>query len=486
MNRLIKHLATATVVLGFSGAVACTTANTAPKHVDPTPTPAPTPKFTNGAYAKALRTASIKLRNKPPLVADTQAVLAGGQPVYEALLDGYLDPAQDVDLGPQLRNVYNAMFSMGGTADFPVAGVPQPYNLNEASNLAVFAVLNDKPVSELLTANYCVGNNFQQPAMGSVVDGSTADAMGCAIDGTPADQRAGVISQKSFLAFHGDPSTVNMRRMSVIHQLFNCGIYPDGGDVPLARTNDTTHDAADPANTNPACSVVGCPDNSGECSGSNMFPCNNNDTTADATDDFADPALGLVMNDPPTPKTRISKKYQSKLKGGVGLECHDCHGSLNARRPVMIPYDSSGIYDPARTTADVETPDVNGAKDYCGLATPADPTDDIDTSSDDCLNGAQPVAQYHGAQITSLKQYGLGILNQPQFYSCMTSRHYDFVLGKGQGLLGLQAAGGQPPPALDPAILTKYKLVYESSGWNTRELLRTMFKGDEFLSSQPN
>jgi len=48
----------------------------------------------------------------------------------------------------------------------------------------------------------------------------------------------------------------------------------------------------------------------------------------------------------------------------------------------------------------------------------------------------------------------------------------------------MQAAGGSGPPAMAPGTLNKYASVYEGSGWNTRELLRTIFKGNEFLSSQ--
>ena len=506
MNRLIKHFATGSVVLALSGIVACTTANTAPPHVDPTPTPAPTPKFSNENYAAALRTASVKLRGKLPDTIDLQDVLgvtpgvAGGQATYEAVIDRYLDIAQNPLLGGQLRQFYQSVFLMGTTVT--VNGMP--YNEDEPSNLAVYAILNDKPVSELLTADYCVNNNFAIYPAATAVDGSTADNLGCAMDGAPADQRAGIISQKTFLTKYGTATTVNMRRMSVIHQIFNCGIYPDSQDVPLFRTNDTTQDAFDATNTNPACSAVGCPDNGmpgsdgviANCTGSTMYPCNNNDTASDPTDDFADPSLGLVAHDPATPNIRISKKYQSKLKGAVGQECHDCHGSLNARRPVMIPYDEFGVYDMTRTTQSVESPDVNGNKDYCGIAPDhydpatmtrvagADATDDIDPQSADCQNGATPTAVYFGNQTPTLKAYGAAIIAQPRFYSCMTARHYDFVLGKTQGLLGLQAAGGAPPATLDPSIQSKYQLIYEASGWNTLTLLRAVFKGDEFLTAQ--
>ncbi|HVO29440.1 MAG TPA: hypothetical protein VMV18_01835, partial [bacterium] len=215
---------------------------------------------------------------------------------------------------------------------------------------------------------------------------------------------------------------------------------------------------------------------------------NNNGTAADPTDDFADPSLGVFAHDPgitAMPNSpRVSKKYQSKLAGAAGQACADCHGSINARRPIMIPYDENGIYDNTRTISSVESPANNGTKDYCGLVTPNDATDDIDPEAADCANGGLPAGQYFGTPVSTLKDYGAALMSQPRFYDCATTRIYDFVLGKSQGELGLQAAGGTPPSPVDPSILSKYRLVYQGSNWNTRELMRNLFKGDEFLTSQ--
>lgn len=493
MNRLFNRLTMGVALLGATALLAaCSTANTAPPSGPNTPTPTPTAKFSNETYAAALRTASVKLRGKLPDAADLQSVLASGQPAYEQVIDKYLDPAQNPLLGQQIRGFYNAVFLMGSNVTVDVDGTNTTYNDDEPPNLAAFIFLNDKPVTEMLTADYCVNNNFQMYASGATVDGSTADANGCPTDSAPIDQRAGIISQKPFLAKFGSADTVNVRRMSVIHQMFDCAIYPDPADVPLVRTNDTTADPADANNVNSLCAVDGCPDNGqagvtmpAETCGTEMnYPCNNNGTLTDATDDFPDPSLGSVANDPVGPSERVSKKYQSKLAGSVGQACADCHGSLNTRRAVMIPYDPVGRYDMNRTIMDVETPDVNADKDYCGTLTPGDTSDDIDPNSADCKDGGIPTAQYFGEQIHSLKEYGAAVMKQPRFFDCMTTRHYDFVLGKTQGELGLQAAGGSGPASLDPATLSKYRLIYEASGWNTREFMRTVFKGDEFLTSQ--
>ncbi|HVO31303.1 MAG TPA: hypothetical protein VMV18_11220, partial [bacterium] len=260
MNRLFK-LATAALILGGTAITACSTANTAPPHVNPTPTPTPTPKFTNDTYAAALRTASVKLRGKLPDPTDLQSVLANGQTAYETLIDSYLDPVQNPLLGPQVRGFYNALFLMGGNVTVMVGNTNVTYNDDEAPNLATYIFLNDHPMTEQVTSESCISNTFAPYAAGAAVDGSTADASGCPVDSTPAGQRAGVISQKVFLAKFGTSNTVNMRRMSVIHQIFNCNIYPDSADVPLKRTNDSTQDPADANNKNATCAVDGCPDN---------------------------------------------------------------------------------------------------------------------------------------------------------------------------------------------------------------------------------
>ena len=462
MNRLSCLFLGSALVAILAG---CTPADTAPPGDPGTPTPEPTPIYSNETYAKALKTASYRLRGVPPLYADTQSVLAGGQPAYVALVDQYLDPAQNSALGPSVRAFYRTMFMMGTTID----GI----NYDEVPNLAAYAVLNDLPVTEILTAEYCVDNNF-------------AMLPDCT-DGAPAGQRAGVISNKAFLEKFGAACTVNMRRTSVVHQLFACGIYPDPDEnpAPLSRTN--TPEA--------------------------LWPINNSGTPDEPSDDFPDPGEGYnyinpgpdmipgngddfpePIADPAGPNPRLHKKYQSKLPSASGAKCHDCHGQLNARRPVFTPFDPDGVYLETRSMGlniipddNVEAPAVNGDQDYCSAVTPADTADDMDNASAFDCQATNPPASYLGQPMTTLKDFGAHIINRDlndRFYTCMATRHYNFVLGKSQGELSMQAAGGSGPPAMAPATLQKYSAVYEANGWNSRELFRTIFKSNEFLSSQ--
>lgn len=449
MNRVLTHSLAAAALLALSG---CNPADTAPHVDDGTPTPAPTPVYSNETYAKALKTASYRLRGLPPSVDETQAVLAGGQTAYEGYIDAWLTPGtpESQRLANSVREFYRTMFMMGQN----IGGVD--YDL--VPNLATYIALYDKPVTELLTAEYCVG------ATGNPI---TLSEVPC-VDGAPAGQRAGVISNKAFLKKFGEDATVNMRRVSVVHQLFACGIYPDPAEnpPPLARTN--MPEAA--------------------------WPINNSGTPDDPSDDFPDPGEGDPADDPSGPNPRLHKKYQSKLPSAAGARCVDCHGQLNARRPVFTYYDQEGVYNPARSIGmstvandNVEKPSVNGDNDYCGVIT-GTPNDNMDSSDPalhphDC-SAINPPASYLGSPMSTLKDFGALILQTDRFYTCMTTRHYNFILGKSQGELSMQAAGGSGPPAMAPSTLEKYRTVYEASNWNSRELFRTILKSSEFLASQ--
>jgi hypothetical protein len=96
--------------------------------------------------------------------------------------------------------------------------------------------------------------------------------------------------------------------------------------------------------------------------------------------------------------------------------------------------------------------------------------------------------EYHGQLIETPRDYAMGILdsslNNDAFYKCQTRRFYSFVVGSEQGEIGLQASNGVLPD--DPGTVTveKYRSSFEHSEWSVLELLRQLFKGDEFLCAQ--
>jgi hypothetical protein len=411
---------------------------------NPTPTPAPEDPWSAETYSRALRVVSQRLRGTLPPQADVENVLANGRPAYLEIVDRWLDPALNPKLDEQMRAFYRGVFLMGGTEqdDAP-------------ANLATHLFRGNKSWDEMLTADYCV-------------DG-TLTPVPC--DNAPVGELAGAITTRGFLTTYGQPDTLNFRRMSVVHQVFNCGIYIDPQDGPTkwVRSNvpqeewpcNAGTDGIQQAGAGCACAIH--PSQNQPCAG----------------DDYLDPSLIPSIDDPAD--RRVSKKYQG-YQLGLGDACQACHGSLLPRRLVFTPWDELGSWDPARTLGDVETPEQNGGGDYCGNLTPGNPADDVDPLSAECLPGAK--GEYLGVEVSNLRELGSEITKHDRFTECAVTRHYNFALGKSQGSLGMQAGSGVVPPAPLSQIRTKYRLVFESNGRSSRELLRAIFKGNEFLSAQ--
>ena len=508
MNRLL--LIALPVALAGSVVVGCNAANTSPPSSGGTPTPVPSSPFSNATYAKALRSASIKLQGHLPDPAQVTDVTARGEAAYDQYIDMYLDPAQNTNLPLEIHTFYNSVFLMGGTVGTTNYDLP--------ANLATYTLLQGNPVTDLLTADYCVSGTASTGFKDLAMESETQAATDC--NGAAQGLRAGVISELPYLKKFGQINTLNMRRTSVTHQLFGCNIYPDADDpARIQRTNAPCADPTSISDTSP----------NPNCTG---WGRNNAGTQADPSDDFMDPALDPSStvtsqvpadyhNDTNSP-ARLSKKYQSKQLG-IGQLCWQCHGHLNWRRPVFGAYDPNGKFQANRAMANdtatfngvafddnVEAPSQNGNQDYCGALGDTDgngnaTNDDIDPNSGDCADDGmglgKPNAQFWGRTLGwgDLKGFGAAMIDrtlvvtEPDgttksagdvFYQCMTTRHYDFVLGKTQGELGLQAANGSGPAGLSPDIMSKYETIYESSGWNTKELLRSVFKGPEYLTSQ--
>lgn len=482
------------VGMGMSGA-GCEVAQVVPPaESTPTPEPEPTVEWSNDTYAAALRSASIKLRGRFPSASEALAVREGGRQPYQALIETWLDPVQNPRLDDQLKSFYQSLFLMSGVEADEGTSNPDPYgatntNYDLPSNLATWVFVNDRPVTELLTSDECIGSDLQplSPLMAAnACEGAPKDAV-------RGNHRAGVIGMRPFLRKYGQPNTLNLRRTSLVHQIFNCEKYPDGADpTTLVRTNDVTADPGD--NTDPQY-------------GSLFYPLNDNDT-AMTGDDFADPYLGHYSTDPAFPY-RISKKYQTE-KGG--MSCHACHGKLNQRRTIFTPYTPEGRYDDYRSMAhtrgtdgsvdnNVESPEQNNGADYCGALgdTEAvdgvfgvgngDPNDDdVDPGAFECQENGRGPAIYHGREVRTLREYGYAIADEEltggRFQQCMTTRHVNFVLGLSQGQLGMQAGAGTSPAMLPGETLAKFMVVYESQGWSTRGLMHAVFLSDEFLSTQ--
>ncbi len=470
MNRLVhRSLLSAVVATGAIALAACDVAKTDKPAESPEPTPEPTAVYSNDTYVAALRAASLRLRARLPSTADLDNVRANGRIAYEPIIDRYLDPGQNTYLQSQMQGFYQSLFRMAGT----ISG--DTVNYNEPSNLGVYLFLNDRPVQEMMTADYCIGDNLQ-----------TTTCSG----GTPQDKRAGVVTSQAFLKTYGKKSKFNFRRTSAMHQIFACGVYEDSTDPAkwmrsnvaenLWPCNKGQNAAFESAGASSANGPDGMPGTSDDQPTMNVQPC--------AGDDYVDPSIIPWQQDGASPR-RVSKKYQG-LQAGINRPCQTCHGSILPRRLLFTPWTmtsdpptaSDGTYDATRTIKHVEDFVLNANKDYCGLETPGDATDDIDPNAADCAVDA--MAEYNGIRFATMREFSQWFTGTERYEECMTIRHYNFALGKSQGTFGLQAGVGVEPARPAQATILRYRLVYESNEWSTRALLGEIFKGSEFLAAQ--
>lgn len=429
-------------------AVAMAAACKAVVGVDPPP-----PPYTPEDYLSALENASLQLRGRLPSEEEREEVRARRKLAYEQLIDEFLDPAATPELTPQLRGHFLQMFQLPDeVAD--VGGTP--VNYAEPANLATHLVVEDKSFGELVTATYCVDDDLEE--------------IGCT-GGSPFP--SGILTSQALLEAYG--GQMGFRRVSVMTQLTQCKVIPDDVEQPLRECN-----------------------NCGSGGGGDVFP----------------------VDDPSTPP-RLHKKYQGT--NGPG-QCAGCHSPLSARRLVYAKYDDDGIFDPNRIILDMETPARNEGKCYAnvpGFSEPGSGGTELTPCCTDygnpatCLTPAEAMAQpggcchhpyfydYHAydaiectnpsADCTGLfydsimnkpGDWGKNLLDIPEagFYGCMTRRFFAFALAEDPGLLGLAEASGSPPAPRDADVLADYTARFEESDWHARELLREIFKGDEYLT----
>lgn len=407
----------------------------------------PVNPYTNDDYAAALRSASLKIRGQLPPAADTQEVLAEGRLAYEAKIDEYVESPEFVEY---MHNNFKDWFGLGGQfvpVTDPYTGGQIVLNTSEPSNLAAYVLKYDLPWGEVFSADYCVDDNL--------------NVMNDCTGGLPQDQRAGILTSQPLLRLYGKPEAFNFQRTSIAHQLMACEVYPDGG-TPLVRTNA---------------------------------------------------AAGTLPADNPADPPRIHAKYQGSLQGDDGeVFCATCHSSLLARRPAFNKFDIEGFYRPEFTILDIETPVENGDKCFivppgltpADLKTCEDPTFDpqldfccydegfTDPNSSDaqwCADSdSDCLGKYANAQFSGPAEYVSLVMDESysatKFYDCQTQRWFNYALGYFNGVLGLQAGGGAPPQYVGYYTVEKYRSTFARENYNARELLRALFKGDEFLSTQ--
>ena len=230
MNKTLQIIGITTSVVLMVG---CQPADTGSEGgPNPSPTIAPPINTYNAQnYASALRSASIKLRAELPDATDTAEILNAADPriVYEAVIDGYMDPNVNTALAQSLADHFKQVYLFGDkTENVTHMGTNYTVNFNEPANLLAYLIVNEGNFQDMLTADYCVDDNFNSVACDTNVPVEAA--------------AAGFLTNTAYLRTFGKAPALNYQLASVTHQFMECGIYPDGSDAWLARSNTTAPD----------------------------------------------------------------------------------------------------------------------------------------------------------------------------------------------------------------------------------------------------
>ena len=158
-------------------------------------------------YSAALRTASLRLRGELPTLLETKFVAGAGNArlAYESFIDAWLeDPA----LQGQLLTFWRNTFRAGGSAE-----------LNAAPAFATWLVLEDRPLTELFTA--------ETGACATITDGVISP--GDCDNGVP--RHAGVLSTPGLMSHFR--SNLAFRRVRWVQETFACTAFPAEIDAPI-------------------------------------------------------------------------------------------------------------------------------------------------------------------------------------------------------------------------------------------------------------
>jgi len=137
------------------------------------------------------------------------------------------------------------------------------------------------------------------------------------------------------------------------------------------------------------------------------------------------------------PEEEIHPKYRNHEDSEVGINCYSCHGTMNARRAIFLPYGQDGVYSSGRNSEwltdrrmpDAEQVEFDGETIAESVSGGAKPRYTQDFENDP--NGFPMVGDY-------MRQ----IVEADQFKSCTARRFLAFALG-------YEAAGA---PGQDPVV----------------------------------
>lgn len=157
-------------------------------------------------------------------------------------------------------------------------------------------------------------------------------------------------------------------------------------------------------------------------------------------------ALEGKVNDP---KARIDFQDTSSVI------CANCHNTLNRMAPLFVNYDDKGAL---QTTPQVEVPIPGNPK--------ADPAKDY-------LVAGQSLAWRFGKTITDIPSLGSTMAADPEVHRCAVNRAWNYAMSRGDIVNDLATV----PVAITDGFVKQF----EANGMNLKEIMRGMFKSDDFV-----
>lgn len=159
-------------------------------------------------YQRAAASASILLTNIR--ATPERLAMISDQPTYESFLNELLDSSEFINSA--MVSYHKSLFDLGS--------LEADSSDNEPAYLGAYIVEQNRPYSEILTANYCVERRNESNDFIRVDD--------CNMDSNRPPVQAGVLSVPALLK--KDAGAQNIRRAARTSSRFLCIDYPDGQD----------------------------------------------------------------------------------------------------------------------------------------------------------------------------------------------------------------------------------------------------------------
>jgi hypothetical protein len=134
--------------------------------------------------------------------------------------------------------------------------------------------------------------------------------------------------------------------------------------------------------------------------------------------------------------------------------CANCHSAMNHQAPLFLNFDAAGIYQ---------------AESQVIVPVPGEPLAQVS----DYLVDGEPFAWRPGVTTNNLVELGAAMAEDPAVIECFVARAWNWTMGRNDIV---DAVAGVPTEVIQPFIDS-----FVNNNYNYKELVRSMFKSDDFI-----